>query len=401
MTAQRFSVRFVAQTLISCLLIFPAATLAALDISAYGFVKCDLLHENRIVGNLPEISPPLVPLDSDHADDHCQTILDARSSRIGIKIKDEFCSVKTTAVIEGDFFTLDGDARSFNGRHLRLRMAYAKAELPCGLFFLMGQYWTLLMGEPEIPMVLTANSNISPVGTPLSRQPQFRIGYKRDLHRWGTMLYEATIEKHAFNQLGIITPTGGDTAQGCEQKWPLFAAKLTWLKDNLKWNLAAAATESYDIVDLPGREVHDLVWMVISTASLKFNKLTLWGTAHYCRGLNRIFSSFLLDQLLDSNLNLTPLRTVGGTVAARWDFINNKLWSTVVYGIDHAKCSKEVITKNVRKTYQDFRVNLFYKFWDHWQFVIEYETLLAKTFDDEKGRVNAVHLALWYFFGEP
>lgn len=120
------------------MLVLPLHLYSAVDISWYGFIKFDLLCEDRYTGNIGEIFPPNVPLNSDRADHHAQTIFDARSSRIGIKAFETVQDIKITANVDGDFFTLDGDGRN-NSRHFRLRMAYLKAQMPIGLYFLVGQ----------------------------------------------------------------------------------------------------------------------------------------------------------------------------------------------------------------------------------------------------------------------
>lgn len=372
---------------------------AKMEIDVYGFVKVDLLTADRIVGNLGEIFPPLVPLDDDCADLHSQTIIDARSSRIGVKATDEICDIKMKGVIEGDFFTVDGDARAFNGRHFRLRLAYAKAEDPSGFFLLAGQYWTLPMGDPEIPSLPNANSNITPVGTPISRQPQIRVGYKKKIDDTSSILLEASIEKHAFNRLGFLTITGGDTAQGTEQRFPLLAGKITWLMNALKWNVSFAGTESEVIFDSKGHKRDRYVWLAVTTASYKWNCLTLYATLHRTHGLNRIFSSFLFDLVLDDAFHLHCLDATGGTVGLRLDFIENILWTDIIYGWDFAS-NKSIIFDETRKKYQDFRLNVFYKFWEHWQLALEYQKVLVETYNKKHGSVNAIHLGIWYFFGE-
>jgi hypothetical protein len=306
-------------------------------------------------------------------------------------------------IIEGDFFTRQGDAIVSNSRVFRIRLAYAAADLPSGLFLVVGQYWSLLTNVPEVspPLMLTVNTQYTPVGTPLSRQPEIRIGYKKKFREIGDLLFEASVEKHAFNQVGFIASDSDDVSQGSRQRWPLLAGKVTWLTDRFKWSVAMAIAQSVVVINEEGKEADHEVWAINSTASYTWRSLTFWATIHHSVGLNRLLFGFVPDVEI-SHHHLVPLSAYGGTAALQWDYIKDKLWFNVVFGWEHAlKNSKIDFQDHVYQTLQDLRINVLYKFWKHWQVGLEYQRIMVKAFNGKRGDVDAVHLGIWYFFGEP
>lgn len=400
--AKQFWIFLFGMMLILC---FPIPSVAQMEIGFYGFAKLDVLEEDRITGNLPEIPPDNVPLNDDPADHHSQTIIDARNSRLGVKATAEVYGIDMLGVIEGDFFTLEGNAEIFNSRVFRVRHAYGSAFLSNGLFFLIGQYWTLLTDVVDIPMPSMVNTEFTPVGTPLARQPQIRLGYKKRVFDIGDIVFQVTVEKHAFNPIGFITPEDGDPFQGSEQRWPLFAGKISWLTDQFKWSVIAAGAQSIAIINKKGKEVDTGVWTVISTASYTWEPFTLWMTIHHSVGLSRIFLGLFNDVEVgdgSSGSSLLPITSNGGTVGLKWDYIEDVLWFDLLYGWDHAlKEHRFPKIHHMRETFKDFRINAFYKFWKYWQVGIEYQKIMVKAFNGKKGNVDAFHLGIWYFFGEP
>lgn len=373
------------------------------DISVYGFVKFETLTVNRITGNYPEIFPQMVPLSTDRADDHYQTIIDARSSRIGVKAIDQFWDIKIKGVIEGDFFDAQGDALVFNTRLFRVRLAYARADMPSGFFFLAGQYWILPMGIPDIPAPLYVNTQLAPVGVAYARQPQLRVGYKRQVRDWGEFQIEADMEKHAFNDLGFITPETGEPAQGGEQPWPLFAGKISWLGENFKCSFAGAGSQTRYIFNDLGSIRRRNIWAVCGIASYKWNRLTLWGTVNHNVGLNTMFTGYFNNMAFDSLTNrLFAIKSTGGCGAIRFDWIPDVLISDVMCGTQQGKHITGTPFSGVAlKRLTDVRANIFYKFWCNWQAAIEYQAIYVKAFNKTKGHANAVHAAIWYNFGTP
>ena len=95
-------------------------------------------------------------------------------------------------------------------------------------------------------------------------------------------------------------------------------------------------------------------------------------------------------------------KSSGGCIALRYDWIPDVLFSDVLWGIQHGEEMRHTAFSEDRlKSIKDFRINLFYKFWDNWQAGIEYQTVLVKAFNGRKGNASDIHVAIWYNFGQP
>lgn len=374
------------------------------QIGFYGFIKFDYLGETRITGDTADILLNRVPLNTDKADRRTQSILDARSSRLGLKIEDSFKGIKMKGAVEGDFSTPDGNSIQSNSRVFRIRLAYATAELPSHFFFLVGQYYGILMHYPEIDMPTRVNVLHYPAGVVDCRQPQARLGYKQYFSDKSLLQYEVGAETQGYNTVGTVTPEGGDIAQACEQKWPLFNAKVSWLSDSLKLDVAGAGTRAYVITDSLGTRLHTPVWGVISNGSYTWKDLILWGTIHHWMGLTGLSSNYFNQvTLINHSTQLEAVRANGGAVALRYDFMTKKLWTDVMYGVEHCKQieGSSQFSGTALKKIEDFRANLVGAFWKHWQIGIEYERTYVEAFNGTSGCDNMVHLGVWYVFGQP
>lgn len=375
------------------------------QIGFYGFFKADYLGQTRIAGTTADVRLSNVPLNTNLADKKMESLLDARTSRLGFKVEDSVHGVKMKGAVEGDFFTtIDGTAIVSNSRLFRLRLAYATAELPSHFFFLTGQYYTLPMHYPEIDMPTRVNIVYYPAGALNSRQPQFRLGYKQYFSENQLLQYEANAEFQGYNTTGFVTPKGGDTAQGAEQKWPLFTAKVSWLSEMFKWNIALSGTEAYAIINSQGTRLHTPVWGVTSTAAFYWKNLILWATGHHYLGLTGLSSGYLNQlALINHDTELKALKANGGTVALRYDFLKKQLWTDVMYGVEKGSeiRGSPLFSGSATKQIEDFRINLIGAFWKHWQVGLEYERTYVIAYDGTTGLDNMVHLAVWYIFGQP
>lgn len=370
----------------------------------YGFFLADLTSETRIAGSSADVKPTFIPLSTDSASQKTQTVLDARNSRLGFKIEDDLSGVLMKGAIETDFFTFDGDAIAKNARHMRLRLAYATAELPSHFFFLTGQYYTLPMHYPEIDMPTRVNILFYPAGVVNSRQPQFRIGYKQYFSDATLLQYEMNAESQGYNTTGVVTEKGGDTAQASFQKWPLFTTKVTWISDHFKANIALSSTKAYVVANESGTRLDTWVWGGTSTAALYWGNLTLWGTAHHYVGLTGLGDDFLKQiTLVNADTELKALTSNGWTVALRFDFLKGSLWTDLMYGIEKGDpiAGSSLFSGNTLKKVEDFRVNLIGAFWKNWQIGLEYERTYIRAFNNTAGCNNQVHLGVWYIFGQP
>ncbi len=124
--------------------------------------------------------------DADGAFNQSQFIVDARYSRLYATADDVCCGIKIHGKIEFDFNNIEfanfDGARWANDRHLRLRLAYARADY-CDFFLVAGQDWTkfqnLLIGIPfdqktGIATIIDFNGW---AGYGVARQPQLILGY--------------------------------------------------------------------------------------------------------------------------------------------------------------------------------------------------------------------------------
>lgn len=379
------------------------------QIGFYGFIKFDYLAQTRIAGSVgsgatADVILNNVPLDSDSADKHMESLLDARSSRLGIKIEDNYKGIAMKGAVETDFSTPDGSAIQSNSRVLRIRLAYATAELPSHFFFLVGQYYALPMHYPEIDMPTRVNVLHYPAGVIDARQPQARVGYKQYFSDTSLLQYEANAELQGYNTTGTVTAKGGDTAQAAEQKWPLFNAKAAWLSKMFKIEAAFSGTQAYAITNAAGNRVHTPVWGVTGSGSFTWEDLILWGTIHHFVGLTGLSSNYLSQMtLIDSNTRLKAAKANGGSIALRYDFIKKALWTDIMYGFEYCYeiPGTTLFSGSALKRIDDFRANLVGAFWKHWQIGAEYERTYVEAFNGVSGYDNMYHLGVWYVFGQP
>lgn len=383
----------------------PAAEANTEKLNLFGFIKAEAFAVDRINrapnGDLPGIFPPGIPYDDEKKFDHHQLILDARNSRLGVQALDTFCQIKMQATLEIDWATEDGNAVGFNSRHARLRHAFARADLPSGLFFLVGQTWTL-MQNTDVPNPTIVSIYYLP-GSPLSRQPQFRIGYKKHCPCLdGDLQFELDVEKHAFVDVNTPLALNVDPLQGCFQRTPAFLGRVSLLREDFRAFVTGAVGRSTTIFnDDKGNSANSHVWAFEGCASYRYCNLLLWGICYTSHGLNRFYSSYFLDQILSPSLRLHPFSSSGGTVGFRWDFIKNTLWFDALYGYARAvKPHVSDFNDNLQQTLQGFYVNVFYNFWKHWQVALEYERINVESFNHRKGHASGLYFSFNYYFGE-
>ncbi len=268
---------------------------------------------------------------------------------------------------------------------------------------LAGQYWTLPMNIPDIPDPLFVNTQNAPVGVALARQPQLRVGYQHQLENKAILKFEADAEKHAFNNLGYVTPEGDDPLDGGEQLWPLFSAKLSYLGTNFKASLGAAASQERYILNILGETKKRNIWAVCGIASYQWNNLLLWGTLNHSVGLGSMFSGWFSNAAISTKDFFFAFNSSGGCLACRYDWITDVLISDIVFGMQQGnKIPDTQFSKNTLKSLKDLRVNLFYKFWGKWQAGIEYQFVKVKSFNGQNGMAQDIHAAaIWYNFGDP
>ncbi len=369
----------------------------------YGFIKVNYLGETNITGDTADVRLDHVPLSTDLPDRHMQSIIDARTSRLGIKIEDVVGTVFMKGAFEGDFSNSHGTAIHSNSRLFRMRTAYMSAETDNDFFMLFGQYYALAMHYPEIDMPTRINELHYPAGVINARQPQFRFGYKQYFSDTRLLQYEVNAETQGYNTTGIVSDWGGDTEQASYQKWPLFTAKISWLSDMFKWDASFSGTQAYAIANSQGTRVGAPAWGVVSNASFKWKDLLLWGTAHHFVGLTGLSSDYFRQMtLINHDTALKMVTANGGCAALRYDFWSGHLWADVMYGIERAdEIPGTIFSGNTLKKIEDFRINLVGFFWKHWQAGVEYERTYVEAYNKVSGCDNMFHIGVWYIFGQP
>lgn len=368
-------------------------------VTIYGYVKLDVEYYDKNMGGLPSAPPTFTPLSTDKAAQSGECVVDARESRVGVEAKYEFSDIKSAAVVEGDFYTVDGEGGTGNGRHFRLRLAYGKADLPSHLSFMAGQYWSLLMNA-SIAQPLLVDFN-GPVGALFARVPQFRIGYTHELpNNWGTLLLEGDIEKQAATDEGNINPTYlQSTAQGSGQKLPLFVGKITWSKAPFAIEVGGCGTQTSITKDAHGCQLQRGAWGAQFTAEIKpINKLTLYGSFRYLVGLSRLSNGDFIDAAINDFGQLIPVRTPGWYAGFNYAFTERTSLNGV-YGWEKAsRIPHSTFSGNAKGAYQSIHFNVLHSFWEHWKTGIEYQRFETKAFNGTHGHVNMLHFGIWFFF---
>lgn len=371
----------------------------------FGFIKGEGFITDRInefsSGDQPDIFPVGVPYNSQKEFHHSESIWDARNTHFGFEVKDKVYDIEMKGIVYMDFATDDGNALISNSRRPRLYHAFARADLPSGLFIIAGQWWSIAFNRDiQIPDYVSSQPI---VGQVYSRQPQFCLGYKHHIcPADGYIQAEIDVEKHSFNDVVAPLATNIQTSEGCEQRYPLFAVKVSWLQKIFNAQIVFAGTESMSVVNpITGRETETGVWLMEALTTFRWRNFLFVFSAHHSDGLSRIFFENFPDIVIGANGSLHPVQTNGGFAGFRWDWIKEVLWLDCIYGIDHAiEIPGTTLEGSAHKAYRQFRANIYYNFWKHWQFGCEYDQVNVKGFDGQKGQQSAIHFCLNYYFGE-
>jgi len=383
-------------------LTLPLALFGKIETQVYGYVKLDAQYNSSDTGSTPSPAAVQVPLDNNKGLEHGELILDARESRIGVNLTETFKEIKLLGVVEGDFFTVTGDALNSNGRGFRLRHAYARAEWPSEVFMIAGQTWSTFMNS----VIATANTVdfSGPVGAASAREPQFRVGYTKTLKKGKRYLvFQAAVEKQATDNIPNLA-TEIDTAQGEGQRYPLFVAKLTSHLKGFMGEVALAGSEDR-YTDIDGRTKNKKVWGVQASLQIKHKRLGLYAHGQRLDGLNRLDGGNLpnvtatLTGVTLNTISIKRLKSWGWYAGGSWNFTKH-LMMNAVYGWELA--DRDSIVEDALPTFlykfTSIHANILYEFYDKWQTGIEYERLTVHSFGGENGQVNIAHFALWFFF---
>ena len=369
------------------------------SVKVYGYIKLDVEYFDKNVGSAPSPPPTFTPLSTDKSAQHGELIIDARETRVGVETSRDFNDIKIAAVVEGDFFTNTGSALTENGRGFRLRLAYGRAFFPSNFSFMAGQYWSLLMNSSLAqPILIDFNG---PVGALFAREPQFRVAYLKDLcNDWGSLHLQADIEKHSSSEAGHTNSAYfRSTAQGSEQKLPLFVGKISWLNKPLSLEVGGCGTQTTVTKNTYGSQLKKGVWGAQFTVQWKLlHKLALYGSARYLVGLSRLSNGDFLDAVINDFNRLCPVRSLGWYAGFNWVFREHTSLNGV-YGWEKAsRIPNSTFSGNTKGFFQSIHFNCIHEFLEHWKAGIEYQRFETKTFNGIHGHVDMLHFGIYYFF---
>ncbi len=414
---------FVLLSLVGVVLLAPPLASAAVSVS--GYVLTLVKWEDKIAGhNLPRLGVSSTPLDPPVGPrelDHNQFGIDARQSRVVVSWTDDVQGIKMSGRIETDFNTTDGNALTSNSRHLRLRLAYARADHPSGFFLLAGQHQSVVATTDIAFMGKYAVDEFNTVGDTLSgvRQPQVRGGWTTALAPGlGNLTLEASVEANSAPNLGS---TLVDESQGEGQTTPAFGGRITLDGPIVRiqgGGLVAKETETLT----GGHQESENAWVVFGDTEVKppiIPGLTLFGHVHTQKGLGR-FHGGAGDF---PSLGLAP---VGCTTNCKIQLIKaTSFYAGVSYKLTpttqfdayygYAKADQEpsigftgntcpTVSGNPSpsgaclKDHQSYHFNVIQNFWQRWRVGLEYKHYYVKAFSGAKGDFNMVEAAIYYFF---
>ncbi len=381
----------------------PSPAAAELKVGVSGYVKLDIQHSDKIIGDapgLPSPGPGSVPLDPPTGAataDNSQTIMDARESRVRVTFSDEIAGVKMSGRIETDFFTAEGSATTSNSQGLRLRHAFARADHPSGFFLLAGQYWSTFMNS-DIAQPDLVDFN-GPAGQLFARQPQLRVGYKNPLARgMGDLVFEAAIEKHSTTDLGGAAAV--NEAQGEGQPTPLFAGKVSWLHPRFQAEAAFAVADSTVIFPAGNDVSKTATGFQVSAQANIIDPLTIFGHFQIIDGLNRLANGDFPTAVAVGATGFENIESSGFYVGATYNLTKDTS-VTGMYGwaeADAVAGTAFSATSTNLETHTSLHLNIIHKFWQRWQAGLEYRRFEVEAFNGTDGDVNIVHGALWFFF---
>lgn len=367
---------FLLAVFVSSVFLLPAGTAQAVDLKVGGYVKLDTMWTDKIVGKGGAIeivpSPANVPLDSDRANDHSSFRMSAQESRVNFTATQDVEGVKLKGFIEGDFY---GDFNNTNGQTLlRLRHAYAQADLPSGLFFVAGQTWSNFFDVEIYPQFVDFNYA---AGQAFARPAQLRIGYR--MHN--DLILTASIEENKVF--------------GASQELPILTGKAIWAPKFATVEAALAVGRNRAIFT-DGSDDSSGALGVLVAAAAPFGPVTVLGHFQYIDGLGRYANGDFPDAVVVNN-SVKNVKTFGV-----WGGLTYKLSpKTELNGyVGYAKAKDPVpaTATNQDEKQMTVHVNVIQKLWGSQSVGLEYEYAKREQFDGQKGDMNRIHGAWWYYF---
>lgn len=413
---QRGSIVLILIGLLLFVLAAPVPALAAVSVS--GYVLTLIKWEDKICCHeLPRLGVASVPLDPPVGPkelDNNQFSIDARQTRFWVSWTDDVQGIKMSGRVEVDFNSTDGNALTSNSRHLRLRIAHARADHPSGFYFLAGQTYSIVNTQDIAFLGKYAIDEFNSAGHNLSgwRQPAIQGGWTTKMPV-GSLTLAASVEKNSTGNLGS---TLVDESQGEGQETPAFGGRITWDSPIVRiqgGGLVAKETVTFT----GGHQENETAWVVFADTEVKpLPGLTLFGHVHTQKGLGR------------GEGGAGDFPSIGVTSAGKLELVKATAFYVGVafvppglpntqldayYGWAKADEEKSIgftgdfcptVAVNIatggacHKKDQSYHVNVRQRFWQRWLFGLEYKHYKIETFAGTKGDVNFVEGAIYYFF---
>lgn len=355
----------------------------AVDIRVGGYAKLDMMYSDKIKGfgltRVDELAGIIrvIPLDGQKGADHGSFVMDAKESRINVTATQDVSGAKVTGVVEGDFYSY-----LTNDTTLHLRQAYAKVELPSGVYFVAGQTWNNFMSLELYPSTI----DFGGVGENFlfGRNPMVLVGYKASDLNFSASAEDSKV--FSLNIPGNFVPNQG---------MPLLTGKVTYTPKFITV-VAGAAYDKNQVIDrVAGNQLTKNASGVFAGVSVPAGPVTLVGQAKYIDGLHRL-AYFVFDDAVVINNELQNIKAMGFTVGASFK-ATPEVTLNGYYGYNKVKDDAAGRLAQFEKA-QTVHVNVLKKMFSNMQVGLEYQNSKVDLFNGTKGSMNRVQSALWYFF---
>lgn len=190
------------------------------------------------LSNAATSSQKLIPIAKTSAQKDGSFVMDARTTRIGLKVNGpKVLLADTMAQVECDFWGTMAKSGTANRQGMiRMRHAIARLDWPSGTFLVVGQYWSVAMAWPAQPSTLTFIP-FGESGNLFMREPMVWLGQKVGNEKFNATLEVAAARVQAGADSGVATDLYpgtnnsqlDDAGPGEASKLPGGRARLTFV----------------------------------------------------------------------------------------------------------------------------------------------------------------------------
>ncbi len=392
----------------------PAA--AELKVTLGGYIKLDAAYQDSIntAGKFRvHPDPGSVVFDEGPGRDSArarndQFLIETRQSRFHFTATDEVGDVKLKGFFQFDLFGGNDDESNSlvsSSHQVRLRHAWASGEFPFAgatVTLMVGQNWSTFMNSDIAPPD-TIDFN-GPAGQLFSRQPQARLTVglpfgKNVLNLIGAV--QAQSVNFTTTDVAVATAPGISAARQEGQNVPAFVGKVQWLSNFANAEVGGIWTQAKGIA--PGGDRRSAsVWGVQGSVNIPLGPLTIHLHGDRLDGISREANGDFPDAVFTGQ-DVAPVRSTGAYAGVSYR-LTPAVTFNGVYGIRWADDSgfsgfgRGTETATRQETQQSIHVNLLYKFWQRFQWGVEYERQWVEAFRASEGSHNIYRVAFWYFF---